>query len=171
MFDNETYLMITIFQNIFQLDGMEASDPAKYLKLYESEIKDAGPVLEYLGLAKQDQKSHLGWRPTSLLMEIFARRLSRQKRQREPADDELTGHLLFDAVFGEDEQHVQKGYLAYSLLQVASFWETTLAVGARPRSCRGSLVMATIAGMCTGLSNGTGARPDTPSHCFREPTS
>lgn len=117
MFDNETYLMITIFQNIFQLDGMEASDPAKYLKLYESEIKDAGPVLEYLGLAKQDQKSHLGWRPTSLLMEIFARRLSRQKRQREPADDELTGHLLFDAVFGEDEQHVQKGYLAYSLLQ------------------------------------------------------
>jgi hypothetical protein len=116
MFDNETHLMITIFLNIFQLDGMEASDPAKYLKLYETEIKDAGPVLEYLGLAKLDEKSPLGWRPTPLLIEIIARRLLKQKRKREDADDELTGYLLADAVFGEDEQNVQKGYLAYALL-------------------------------------------------------
>jgi hypothetical protein len=115
MFDNETYLMITIFQTIHQLNGLEESDPAKYLKLYESEIKDAGLVLEYLGLAKLDKKSPLGWRPTPLLLGIIARRLSKQKRQREDADDELTGHLLSDAVFGEQVEG-QRGHVAYLLL-------------------------------------------------------
>lgn len=90
MFDNETYLMVKIFQTILQSDGLEEPDPAKYLKLYEAEINDAGLVLEYLGLAKLDKKSPLGWRPTPLLLEIIAQRLSKQKRQREDADDELT---------------------------------------------------------------------------------
>lgn len=116
MFDNETYLMIKIFQATFQLDGLEEPDAAKYLKLYESEVKDAGLVLDYLGLAKQDKKSPLSWRPTSLLLEIMVRRLlSKQKRPREDADDELTGHLLCDAVFGERVEG-QRGHLAYLLL-------------------------------------------------------
>ena len=116
MFDNETYLMIKIFQTIIQLDGLEEPDPAKYLKLYEFEVKDAGLVLDYLGLAKQDKKSLLSWRPTPLLLEIIVRRLlSKPKRPREDADDELTGHLLSDAVFGEQVEG-QRGHLGYLLL-------------------------------------------------------
>jgi hypothetical protein len=42
MFDNEAHLIITILQNIFQLSGLKEPDRAKYLKLCESEIKDAG---------------------------------------------------------------------------------------------------------------------------------
>jgi hypothetical protein len=116
MFDNETYLMIKIFQTIFQLDGLEEPDAAKYLKLYESEVKDAGLVLDYLGLANQEKKSPLSWRPTPLLLEIIVRRLlSKQKRPREDADDELTVHLLRDAVFGDDAGG-NSGILGYELL-------------------------------------------------------
>jgi hypothetical protein len=110
MYDNDVRLMVAIFQ---RLDGQDESDPA-YVKMYDCEIKDAGEVLEYLGLAQPAKNSPLGWRPTHLLMEIIAKRLSKQKPQLEPADDELMVHLLRDAVFGDAEG--ERGFLGYKVL-------------------------------------------------------
>ena len=127
MYDNDIHLMVAIFQ---RLDGQEELHPAKYVKMHDCEINDAGEVLEYLGLAQPDKNSPLGWRPTHLLMEIIGRRLSKLKLQQEPADDELTVHLLRDAVFGDAEEPRGLGYKLLSelgLLQVndAGDWVAT----------------------------------------------
>ena len=77
MFDNDTQLMVSILQEVFQLEGYEEHDPVKYVKTYEWEIEEVGQLLAYLGLAKPDTQSALGWRPTHLLLDQRAVRRSK----------------------------------------------------------------------------------------------
>ena len=80
MLDNDTQLMVSIFQKVFQLEGSEEHDPVKYVKTYELHIEEVGQIFAYLGLAKPDTQSALGWKPTRLLMEIIAQKVMRRSK-------------------------------------------------------------------------------------------
>ena len=115
-FNKDTLLVVKIFQRAFQLSGIEQSNPAKYVKLYEDEIKDTGLLFEYLGLAKRDKMSPLGWKPTDQLLEIIAKGPSKKKAEPEFRGDPFMLDLLSHVVFGEDAG--QRGTFALNIL----FW-------------------------------------------------
>jgi hypothetical protein len=71
MFDNDTQLMVGIFRRVFQMARSEEHIPEKYVKSYKSDIEEAGQLFAYLGLAKSDAQSPLGWRPTPALMDVI----------------------------------------------------------------------------------------------------
>jgi hypothetical protein len=73
--DTGSRLMITIFQQVF-LPQDDERDPKKYLKKYATDIKLAGQLFEYLGLAQIDERSPLGWKPTDQLVDIIAKKSS-----------------------------------------------------------------------------------------------
>ena len=52
--------------------------PEKYVKTYKSDIEEAGQLFAYLGLAKPDTQSPLGWRPTPALLDVIAKRAVRR---------------------------------------------------------------------------------------------
>src|SRR6185312_4403961 len=104
MFDNDTQLMVSIFQRVFQLAGSVERVPETYVKTYQSDIQEAGQLFTWLGLAKPDAKSPLGWRPTHDLLDVIAKRAVRPSKpvDREVReDDSLVFSLLLDAAFGE----------------------------------------------------------------------
>ncbi len=68
MFGKNARRLIAIFRSVLPSDER---DPMEYLKSHASQIEITGKLFEYLNLAKPDQRSHLGWRPTPLLLEIM----------------------------------------------------------------------------------------------------
>jgi len=78
--DTDSLLMITIFQQVF-LPHEDERDPKKYLNKYASDIKLAGQLFEYLGLAHVDKRSPLGWRPTDRLVDIIAKKQRAHRSQ------------------------------------------------------------------------------------------
>jgi hypothetical protein len=112
--DTNAYLLIAIFHQALPPGTPEESDPGRFHAEHRSDITEAGKVLAYLGLARPDNGAALGWQPTYLLMDIIAKRVSQHTPQPELADDELTIHLLRDAVFGDDR--AGKGELGFRLL-------------------------------------------------------
>jgi hypothetical protein len=107
MFDNDTQLMVSIFRRVFQLVGSEERHPVRYVKTYKSDIEKAGQLFAYLGLAKLDTQSPLGWRPTHALLDVIAKRAVRRSKPIERtvyAEDSLIICLLLDAAFGEDRE-------------------------------------------------------------------
>ena len=80
MFDNDTQLVVSIFRRAFQMVGSEEHVPEKYVKSYKSDIEEAGQLFAYLGLAKPDTQSPLGWRPTPALMDVIAKRAVRPSK-------------------------------------------------------------------------------------------
>jgi hypothetical protein len=104
MLDNETQLLVRIFQEVFQLENSVEYDPVKYVKTYESHIEEMGQLFVYLGLAKRDTQSALGWKPTHLLMEIIAQKVVRWPKLIDRfvcEEDTFIISLLCDAAFGE----------------------------------------------------------------------
>jgi hypothetical protein len=104
MLNDDTQLMVRIFQKVFQLEDSEERDPVKYVKTYKSEIEEADRLFECLGLAKPDTQSALGWRPTPALMEIVANRTVRRAKpvhKEASAEDRRIIWLLCDAASGE----------------------------------------------------------------------
>jgi hypothetical protein len=116
MIDNDAYLMLTIFQKVLQPDGYGDSDVDEFEAQHKREITEAGQVLVYLGLARFNADSELGWQPTHRLMNIVAECLSNRKHQQEFTDDELTYFLLRDAVFGAKAEGL-RGDFAFRLLR------------------------------------------------------
>lgn len=118
MSGNDTYLMVALFQRVFHVHQVE-NDPTKYVQKYDSEIKDAGRLFEFLELAKRDRTSPLGWKPTHLMMEIIANRVPKQRAKRDSGNDEFIDEfmveLLGDAVFGV-ERPPQTGILGLEVL-------------------------------------------------------
>jgi hypothetical protein len=76
--DNEAYLLLKLFQSAFSMKGVDDS-PKEYLKKYKRAIKRIDEMFAWLGLAKLDKGSALGWRPTARLLDIIAKRAARQK--------------------------------------------------------------------------------------------
>ena len=104
MFDNDTQLMVSIFRRVFQMARSEEHIPEKYVKSYKSDIEEAGQLFAYLGLAKPDTQSPLGWRPTPALMEIVANRTVRRAKpvhKEASAEDSRIISLLRDAASGD----------------------------------------------------------------------
>ena len=119
MFDKDTQRLVRIFQKVFNLSYVER-DQVKYVKRYARAIERVGQLFEYLGLAKLDKQSPLGWRPTPVLLSIMNKRtVYKSKAGDKPIStaDQLLMFLLTDVVLG-DERH-RSGLLTfgYDVLQ------------------------------------------------------
>ena len=79
MFDQETQRLVSIFQKVFHLSYVERHQ-VKYVKRYARHIEWAGRLFEYLGLAKPDKQSPLGWRPTPLLLDLMNKQSARKSK-------------------------------------------------------------------------------------------
>jgi hypothetical protein len=75
MMQNETILIISIFQKAYPL-GPIAVSPEEFLDDFGFEIDRMGRGLKYLGLARDAARSDLGWKPAPLLMKIIAERVA-----------------------------------------------------------------------------------------------
>jgi hypothetical protein len=104
MFDVQTRLLIGFFQQAIQVGEVEP-DPVKYLKKFQSEIKTTGRFFEYLGLAKADNQSPLGWKPTAPLLDLIAKskaRRSKPTRKSASLVDTLILDLMLEIVLGSN---------------------------------------------------------------------
>jgi hypothetical protein len=118
MFDNDTELMVSIFRRAFQMVRSEEHVPEKYVKSYKSDIEEAGQLFAYLGLAKPDTQSPLGWRPTPALMDVIAKRAVRPSKpihRMARAEDSLIFSLLRDAAFESRFFQVKKNMIGQSI--------------------------------------------------------
>jgi hypothetical protein len=116
--DNGSRLMITIFQQVF-LPHDDERDPKKYLTKYASDIKLAGQLFEYLGLAHVDKRSPLGWKPTDRLVDVIAKKAACPSKP--TAKSAINGgglivDLLSDAVFGQDHDDDMHNHLGDKVL-------------------------------------------------------
>jgi hypothetical protein len=110
--------MITIFQQVF-LPHDDERDPKKYLTKYASDIKLAGQLFEYLGLAHFDKRSPLGWKPTDRLVDVIAKKAACPSKP--TAKSAINGgglivDLLSDAVFGQDHDDDMHNHLGDKVL-------------------------------------------------------
>jgi hypothetical protein len=108
MFDNDTELLVAIFQEAYRPTVNDELDPVKYVQRYKRQIEFAGQLFEYLQLAKPDTQSPLGWRPTDRLLKVIAKRAARRSKPIDRmvnAEEDLISELMFDAVFGELTDH------------------------------------------------------------------
>jgi hypothetical protein len=74
MIDNDTLLMISIFEQVRSLEP-KPTTPEQYLKSFFPEIDGVGRLLELLGLAEKSDTCALGWKPTEALLRLIANRL------------------------------------------------------------------------------------------------
>lgn len=103
-FDAETCHLIGFFQQAIQMGEVEP-DPAKYLDKFRSEIETTGQFFAYLGLAKADKQSPLGWKPTGPLLDLIAKskpRRSKPSTRSAPLADSLVLDLMLDSVIGTE---------------------------------------------------------------------
>ena len=114
MFDQDTQRLVGIFQKVFHLSYVER-DQVKYVKRYARHIEWAGRLFEYLGLAKPDKQSPLGWRPTPLLLDLMNKQSARKSKPSHkpiPMLNKLIVDLLQDAVMGDERYKVSGGVLS-----------------------------------------------------------
>ena len=111
-FDNDTYLMVAIFQAVYQFEDHVETDPLKYVKRHEHRIEITGQVFEYLGLATPDAKSPIGWRPTVFLINIIAERLLAKKPRATASSDDLdfTLDFLCQKIFGDSSEELELSF-------------------------------------------------------------
>lgn len=99
MFGKNARRLIAIFQDVVRSDDC---DTMQYLNRYASEIEITRKLFEHLYLAEADERSHLGWRPTRLLLEIMNQRKYRKWSDKPISrEDELIIELLCNAAFGD----------------------------------------------------------------------
>jgi hypothetical protein len=113
MFDADLYLVVAIFRKLRWAQDEVRIDLHQYVKRHESEIRAAGQLFIYLGLARADDESPIGWRPTNLFMDIFVRRVPIQKPYVSFNDsDGLLMCLLNDNAFSHrtKEEHRELGF-------------------------------------------------------------
>ena len=127
MFDNDTELLVAVFQEVFQLEPDEGDDEleldsVQYMQRHKWQIEIAGQLFAYLGLARPDTQSPLGWRPTHLLLEVIAKRAVRRSKLIDRIvceEDTLIISLLCDAVFADGSYRDHSVYttgLGFSVL-------------------------------------------------------
>jgi hypothetical protein len=104
MFDTQTVLLIEFFQQAIHPGEVE-SDPAKYLKKFRSGIKTTGNFFRFLGLAKADKQSPLGWKPTAPLLDLIAKSKARRSKPTTKSvslAESLVLDLMFETVLGKE---------------------------------------------------------------------
>jgi hypothetical protein len=103
--NKQTRLLVGLFQQAIQVGKVE-SDPEKYLEKFSSEIKTTGRFFEYLGLAKADNHSPLGWKPTAPLLDLIAKskpRRSKPTTKSSSLAESLVLDLMLETVLGKEE--------------------------------------------------------------------
>jgi hypothetical protein len=78
-YDNDTVLLVSIFQKANPIDPSSVAD---YLAHFEFEIDRMGSVLRFLGLAKKSNQCDLVWVPNHRLMRIIAEKTTRPFQER-----------------------------------------------------------------------------------------
>lgn len=117
--------LIAIFRDVVHSDD---HDPMQYLKRYASQIQITGKLFGYLDLAEPDEGSHLGWRPTRLLLEIMnERKIAMWSDKPIYREDQLIIELLCDAVFGDVRDTYPAGSfsLAFGVLHELGLMQLT----------------------------------------------
>ena len=139
MFNQDTQRLVRIFQKVFHLRDVER-DQVKYVKRYAEQIKWAGRLFEYLGLAEPDKQSPLGWRPTPLLLHVMNKQSARKSKPSKkpiPILNKLIVIFIGEAVIG-DEAHDGVLSLGYEVLHELAFVreDPEGELGATPRLIR-----------------------------------
>ena len=70
--DDETMVLIELFQKAFFLRGDNDLSQAGYLEKYDNSIRATGRVLKLLGLAESIESRVIGWKPTPRLISLLA---------------------------------------------------------------------------------------------------
>jgi hypothetical protein len=73
MLNKQSKVVIKLFQDAFQEEIIE-HDPEKYLQEHRTTIIELGRPFEFLGLAKRNRRSPLGWKPTAKLLDLISNR-------------------------------------------------------------------------------------------------
>ena len=116
--DDDTQLMVSIFQKVFHLHHVER-DQVKYVKRYADAIKRTGQLFEYLGLARPDKQSPLGWRPTLVLLDIMNKHARGKSKRSDKPTSTLNHVLMFlmhDAIFSAGTRMYRTCPLGYEVL-------------------------------------------------------
>jgi hypothetical protein len=95
--DLQSALLISIFQKACTFEGDGHLSASEYLKKYRRLIEETGRLLQGLGLAKLDDQSELGWKPTARLVSIIAKQGTRPLRNSKTRETQRD-NLLLDAV-------------------------------------------------------------------------
>jgi hypothetical protein len=113
--DSRSVLMITILR-----ERSKSKDHfERYLTTNARAIASIGQLFEYLGLATFDEKSPLGWKPTSLLMQIIGLQIGSITKPRSKLvypHDQFILTVLHHAVYGCDYFSNQRNELAVGVL-------------------------------------------------------
>jgi hypothetical protein len=120
-FDPETRLLLSFLLQEFEVGDVE-TDPAKYLKKCRSEIETTGQFFAYLGLAKADKHSPLGWKPTAPLLDLIAKsKACRSKPTGKSASlvDTLILDLMLENVLGREAGN----FCCYVLIRLGLIFE------------------------------------------------
>ena len=110
----------------------------KYVEKYKRQIEIAGRLFGYLGLAKPDPESPLGWKPTHLLLEVIAKRAVRRSKLIDRMvceEDTLIVSLLCDAAFADGSQRDHRIYstgLGFHVLRALGLLRETTDGGYLP---------------------------------------
>jgi hypothetical protein len=118
MLNEKDKRLIRLFQESIDVGEVEPNQE-NYLEKFRSDIDGMGRVFQYLRLAKADNQSSLGWKPTTeLLKMIAARKPHRPKRTRKwnPSDN-LFLYLMLDIMLGE-EHSPEKYFCCYVLTRI-----------------------------------------------------
>jgi hypothetical protein len=151
-FDIETYLLFSIYYNAYQ--GYKNGSAAGYLQRFANEIRGAGQVLEWLGLAKPDNQSRLGWMPSNALVSLIVNpRRSKSKKDFGNAKDLEVFDMIFDATVGDDEEWSDTRIFVISVLTVLGLAKKPSSIGSQRSSCANLFVSAAKRGNVSATSN------------------
>jgi hypothetical protein len=78
------YLIMKIVQQCLGVSDREqrrSQNPPRFLQDYGDDIADSLMVMEYLKLIQKDESSRLGWKETSLFMDLVSHRLGAHRRK------------------------------------------------------------------------------------------
>jgi hypothetical protein len=115
MLDNDIYLIAEFFrrsskETYCELDGgaekfIKACELSakRYIELSANDMRSAGKMFEFLGLAQPDGKSPIGWKPTNTLMELIADRATKSTSQQKFIQAEWIIEILDDLVVYDGE--------------------------------------------------------------------
>ncbi len=114
MLDNDIRLVIEILR-CSSKSYYEAESAEQYVKVCAEDIRPAGKMLEFLGLAQPDRKSPIGWKPTQTLMGLIARRVTQPTSQQKFRKAEWIIEMLKDLAIYDAEY--EAAMLGFCLLQ------------------------------------------------------
>jgi len=98
--------IVRILQNGFNLGYVEPNK-MKCVKRYRTAIERVSDLFAYLGLAKPDKESPLGWRPTPTMLSLLNKQPERKSKLSDKpmsVEDRLLMELLLNVLLDDAEK-------------------------------------------------------------------